>query len=193
MTPDPRSVASIMEDTRRLLTSGNLSKAERDDAEAFIRDMSEHSATDIAAYDFFLAHMPADDADISLIILKGHLLVEQRVREFVGNRLLTPQALSAARLTSHQWICLAEAMCLPNPEPAWLWATVRELNGLRNSLAHNLAPTGIQERIDKFLTSYRGLHSIRGGLVSCIGNLYARVAALAELALEKDYRIPRSQ
>jgi hypothetical protein len=180
-----------VEDTKRLLASDNLSSVERADAEAFLGEMSEQSATDVAAYDFFLAHMPADDADVSLIILKGHLLVEQRVREFVENRLLTPKALSAARLTSHQWICLAEANCLPNPDPAWLWATVRELNSLRNSLAHNLAPTGIQERIDQFMKSYRERHSIRGGLVSCIGNLYAQVAAFAALALERDYRIPR--
>jgi hypothetical protein len=192
MSSKHSSIASFIAQTEQLLSSGSLSDAEKADAEAFLQEIGARPSTEIAAYDFFLAHMPGGEADIALIILKGHLLVEQRVREFVESRLSTPGALSSARLTSHQLICLAEAMCLANPEPIWLWATVRELNSLRNSLAHNLAPAGIQDRIDQFLDFYHERHSVQGGLINCIGNLYAQVVALAAIAMESEFQIPRA-
>jgi hypothetical protein len=147
----------------------------------------------MATYDFFFEHMPESDAELTLIILKGHLLVERQVRAFVEARLLTPHAISRARLSSNQLICLAEAMCLPNKDPAWLWSMVKKLNSLRNSLAHDLAPADIQDRVNDFLNAYRTEQPLQAGLIGAIGNLYARVAALAGLANEPGFRIPRGK
>ena len=57
-------------------------------------------------------HFPSGE-DLSLQVLKGHLLVEKLVREIVSSRLSHSDALkgdSGASFDCHQMICLAQAM-----------------------------------------------------------------------------------
>jgi hypothetical protein len=192
---EPRStfLKNLVAHTEASLASDTLSASERDDLEKWLREFRAHSDEDITAYDFFFEHMPDADDDLTLIILKGHLLVEHQVRAFVDARLLTPNAIAQARFSSYQLICLAEAMCLPNKSPAWLWDMVRKLNSLRNHLAHNLAPADVEERVEQFLAAYRVDYPGASGLMGAIGNLYARVAALAGLANEPGFQIPRGK
>lgn len=180
----------IVDDAKALLAADDLSPTEREELTAFLAEVGNRSEYDITAYDYFTEHMPEDDADLALVVLKGHLLIEQRVRAFVEARLLKPEALGQARLSSHQLICLAESLCLPNPEPAWLWEMVRKLNSLRNSLVHELTPVDIQDRINAFLAAYHEKHPIHGKLTGCLGNLYAQVTELARVAAEEpEFRV----
>ena len=89
------------------------------------------------------------------MILKGHLLIEEQVIVLIENRIAKFKPVEEANLTTHQKICLAEALIeefYPNGEDAWLWPAIKKLNKLRNDIAHNLAKSGVVDRVVDFVT-----------------------------------------
>lgn len=98
----------------------------------------------------FKEHMPWEASDDVLIVLKGHLLVEELMREYCANRIPNPSHLDAARLTFIQILCLSQALS-ENDGPHWLWGAARKLNSLRNMLAHRLAPEGFDDKRKEFV------------------------------------------
>ena len=87
-----------------------------------------------------------------LIILKGHLIVEQMLRIIIKKNFLRPQLLDNARLTFYQSLCIVKAFYKGNIKTDWLWIAIEKLNNLRNQLAHHLEPKNQKEIIDDFLT-----------------------------------------
>ena len=103
--------------------------------------------------------LPVGD-DFTLLILKGHLLIEEQIQLLLERRLPKAYALKDARLTFYQKICLAEAVieeCQTDRKDIWLWTALKELNRLRNIIAHNVLATGIEDRMTDFigLVSYK--------------------------------------
>ena len=96
----------------------------------------------------YYKHLPSAD-DMTLLLLKGHLLVEELLRQLLDTALANPAALRDARLETHQCVCLAEAL-FDGRAPSWLWEALRKLNGIRNKLAHNLEPIGLDDKISDF-------------------------------------------
>ncbi len=96
--------------------------------------------------------------DITLVILKGHLLLEEQIRAIVDERLTTPSALKDSRLDCHQVICLAEALC-PKSVDESTWKAAKKLNRIRNDVAHNLDPNGLNDRILDFADFYPSIIS----------------------------------
>jgi len=102
-------------------------------------------------------HYP-DGADLTLQVLKGHLLVEELLREIFAMLLTYPDALKGNRGTSfecHQIICLVQAMTKHSSLEPWVWDASKRLNGIRNDLAHNLEPRSLDEKVKsliKFVT-----------------------------------------
>jgi hypothetical protein len=84
--------------------------------------------------------------ELEITILKGHLLIEENLRELIDMKLPSPQALEDARLTTHQVICLAEAFFGPQAD-RWFWDILHRLNKLRNDIAHKVQPRDIAERM----------------------------------------------
>jgi len=58
----------------------------------------------------FFSHLSIDSTDRVIVILKGHLLVEELLREYVNFQFPQPKALLDARLTFQQNLCLAKAL-----------------------------------------------------------------------------------
>lgn len=99
-------------------------------------------------------HYP-DGADLTLQVLKGHLLVEELLREIFNLLLAYPDALRGnrgARFECHQVICLVQAMTEHSALEPWLWDAAKRLNGIRNDLAHNLEPRSLNEKVDSLIT-----------------------------------------
>ncbi|ACS56125.1 hypothetical protein Rleg_1841 [Rhizobium leguminosarum bv. trifolii WSM1325] len=120
--------------------------------------MSSQPITDEQVADFrrFLKLLPRSQ-DLTLIILKGHLLVEEQVWKVISSRLRKPSALKDGRIATYQAICLAEAFC---PEDHDLWQSAKKLNKIRNDIAHNVVPpTGLNDRIDDFVDSMGWLNT----------------------------------
>ena len=101
------------------------------------------------AFRRFLKLLPHGQ-DLTLVILKGHLLIEEQVRQIIDERVKRSDALGDARLGTHQAICIAEAFC---PEEEYIWNAVKKLNNIRNELAHQMEPVGLDDRIADFIDS----------------------------------------
>lgn len=74
--------------------------------------------------------------DLTLLVLKAHLLFEELLRDFLKKQLRHPEAIQGARLTFTQVLKLAQALATTLEPDDWRWKALIELNRLRNSMAH---------------------------------------------------------
>ena len=77
--------------------------------------------------------------DISMIVLKGHLLVEQLLTSLLSHHCHYPGQLREARLRFPQKVALVKAIVIL-PFPDELWRFLELINHLRNDIAHKLEP-----------------------------------------------------
>lgn len=96
-----------------------------------------------------LRHLPAQ-SDMTLVVLKGHLLVEELLHDVVQSRLVHPGAIEKANLRFMQLSSLAEAL-VGKTEYVELWIAIERLNRIRNQLAHHLEPRALDQMIEEFL------------------------------------------
>lgn len=185
----PKSLKELVESARQAIASGTLSEEQRIELENRCNQIELMPEQEQVSMDYFLQHIPESDADLTMTVLKGHLLLEQRIREFVSERMLSPTALDDAGLSSYQAICLAEALTLPNTEPKQLWDILRQINTLRNKLAHNLEPEGVQQRVEKIINDYSQIAPIQSGFVGVIASAYGQLSELCRLARNSSYRV----
>jgi hypothetical protein len=76
---------------------------------------------------------------MEMIVLKGHLLVEQLLTALLSHHCHTSAALRDANLRFYQKMHLVKAMISPLfPDECWQW--VELINQLRNDFAHELEP-----------------------------------------------------
>lgn len=92
----------------------------------------------------------ANVKDEHLHIMRGHLLLEKKIRELVDAKLKKPEALKDARLSFSQIVCVAEALCWKQKSDL-LWQLIKKLNNIRNSFSHQLAPKKYDELVKEFL------------------------------------------
>ncbi|MBQ0919565.1 hypothetical protein KBW71_14085 [Hydrogenophaga aromaticivorans] len=76
--------------------------------------------------------------DESLLILKGHLLVESALRDYCKSKTVDPDAFDSARLTFAQLLKLTQAFRGRMDEDVWIWNVLKNMNTLRNQIAHQL-------------------------------------------------------
>lgn len=98
----------------------------------------------------FLSNLPLDSTDQVSVVLKGHLLVEELLREYVNSNFSKPEKLQDARLSFHHMLCIARALSKDNSSDK-LWDNIEKLNNLRNKLAHSLEQEVIENRIKEFV------------------------------------------
>lgn len=109
----------------------------------------------------FEIHVPYGDE--ALMVLKAHLIIEQRLIAFINSR-VPPQFAKNAIEDGNSpcrsglgLILLAEGISLhdevPQVHASIIWPALKLLNGLRNQLAHELEPDSnkIRSRISKFI------------------------------------------
>ena len=91
-------------------------------------------------------HMPETD-DLTLVVLKGHLLIEELLVELGHLALPHAEYLDADRLSFHQLACVVRASVPRESDPAW--ELILSLNSLRNDLAHNLESSKRDARLQQ--------------------------------------------
>lgn len=94
-------------------------------------------------------HLDKTD-DPVLIILRAHLLVEERLRDILARVSRAPEELRAARLSFHQALYLCRAVIGRQDEPAWDF--IARLNEVRNRIAHHLDPGNLDELLGSVIT-----------------------------------------
>ncbi|MGV2987638.1 hypothetical protein ACE1OE_08325 [Vibrio sp. E150_011] len=101
----------------------------------------------------FAKYVPISD-EVTTQLLKGHLLVEEITRDLFDTLLSNPGALrrnGGASFDCHQVICLTESLLFRCEDTEWVWRAAKKLNKIRNSLAHQLEPKGLDHMLDDFL------------------------------------------
>ena len=89
--------------------------------------------------------------DLTLLILKAHLLFEELLRDFLKKQLRHPEALQGARLTFTQVLKLCQALAATLEPDDWRWRSLIELNRLRNSIAHEIESESSQAIVGKIV------------------------------------------
>lgn len=101
-----------------------------------------------AGFQKFLDHFPVN-VDITLMILKGHLLIEEEINALLSMFVNYQKELDAASLTFFQKVCILRSLF---PEYTHtVFNKAETLNRLRNKIAHNLDPKGLNDSITSFL------------------------------------------
>lgn len=140
----------------------------------------EITSYQLAAFRKFLSHLP-HGKDHELVLLKGHLLMEEQVRHLIALRVKNPALVKEARLDCYQAICLAQSFFDPEFQP-WLWQALKKLNKLRNDVAHNIEPTGVKDRMLHFSTEYPfSFGNAEDSSVSFEISLWGMFTALADI------------
>jgi hypothetical protein len=86
--------------------------------------------------------------DMTLIVLKGHLLVEQLLTALLLHHYHTPAEVGEAGLRFYQKVALVKAIVSPS-FPDECWKMVKLINEMRNDFAHNLEPTKLKQHLQK--------------------------------------------
>ena len=108
-----------------------------------------------ALRDRYMEHMPDAD-DLTLVILKGHLLVEELLDRILSTIVCSPDVLVDARFTFFQKASLAKALYWGDATDAH-WDLLIKLNHLRNDLAHSLEPQKLDGHTQGFLDRFRSV------------------------------------
>lgn len=99
----------------------------------------------LAALGRVAAHLPVED--LTLIVLKGHLLVEEQLFAMIRESVVFPDAFVKWRPRYRDISAVAKALFY-RPDEGWLWESIDHLNALRNDLVHKLEPKELEERIE---------------------------------------------
>ena len=89
--------------------------------------------------------------DTTLVLLKGHLLIEAELIDICGRLLKNPDALEAGRVSFSVRLNLVRALVGEDAMPESFWHAMKHFNKIRNDLAHQLKPEGIDKAFHEFL------------------------------------------
>jgi len=97
--------------------------------------------------------------DISQIVLKGHLVIEETMTEAIGRFVFHKDIIESANLRFPQKLALCRAMTISEHESN-MWDVISAINTLRNYLSHSL---NIEKRSQKI----NSLKSVFGKESNC--------------------------
>lgn len=96
--------------------------------------------------------MSAPD-DVSLLVLRGHLLIEELLEKIITNIVAHKEILDKANLSFYTKATIARAMCWDQHENE-MWELIFVFNTLRNELAHSLNSENTDKKIKRVLNTH---------------------------------------
>jgi hypothetical protein len=100
-----------------------------------------------------MRHLNAVDGT-ALVVLKGHLLIEQELDKILKTFVFHPKFFGLAKLRFAQKIALARSISLDESENS-MWSLALNINSLRNDLAHSLHSSKRARKIESVLSSLK--------------------------------------
>lgn len=92
-------------------------------------------------------------SDSILFTIKGHLIVEENLRDLVGLHFLNPEFLRQGNFGFNQILSIAKAIFFDiskqDVDITSVWEALHAINALRNALAHQLEPDDVSHRFDR--------------------------------------------
>lgn len=110
--------------------------------------------------------------DPTVVILRGHLFVEELLDEIITVALKDASAIQAARLTFFQKLCLAQGV-LGLEKNCFMWKPFKDLNKLRNDISHKLPDATLSKKLDTLLRTF-----FEDDFFEIPNNLYSKSKAL---------------
>ncbi len=96
--------------------------------------------------------------DPTVIVLRGHLLVEELLDELISASFEHPSAIKDARLTFSQKLCICQAI-IGRSGNEDIWRAIKELNCLRNVISHKLPDSALSAKLNPLLKVFFGKES----------------------------------
>lgn len=138
-------------------------------------------------------HLPVNVGNNDLLLLKGHLLVEEVLNELVEKVVPQPNSIKSAKLSYHQVLKIAESIYFQQ-DRQWMWGASEKLNKIRNLLSHNLEPKKLGEEINDFIfkctPSYVKNEGVSIDLKTALICLYTGMASNLEFDVKLDLTRP---
>lgn len=98
-----------------------------------------------------LEHLPLPGpGDLTSMVVKGHLLIEEQLRLLLDELVVEPPAISAAKLRFAQVLYVVKALVFV-PGQDWLWESLTLLNNIRNKMAHKLEAPELHTLLERFV------------------------------------------
>jgi hypothetical protein len=91
---------------------------------------------------------------LEILVLRGHLLIESELRGLILAKLQRPTTLDLDNMRFSTAMRTAEAL-YGDAVVDWIWEAVKQLNTIRNSLAHHLTDDTLMPRIKRFIESFK--------------------------------------
>ncbi|WP_242101422.1 hypothetical protein [Lysobacter sp. M2-1] len=99
-----------------------------------------------------LQHLPRS-YDLTLVALKGHLLIEELLDEIIWAHCKSPESLQDVEIRFPAKIKLVLALTGTH-ELSMIWSLCEKLNSLRNSLAHKIEHPAAQKKLRAFFGGF---------------------------------------
>ena len=100
--------------------------------------------------------------DTMLIILKGHLLIEAELIDICARVLKDPDALETGRAVPFATrLKLVRALIGKDAMPECIWHALKDVNNIRNDLAHQLEPKDSDKALQNLLSRLSPLEDIQ--------------------------------
>ncbi len=100
-------------------------------------------------FDKLKVHLPIAK-DPTVVILRGHLLIEELLDDIISFYLKEPSAINDARLTFFQKMRLAQGI-LGKKNDDSTWKVIEALNRLRNQISHRLPDANLIDKMNPIL------------------------------------------
>jgi hypothetical protein len=97
--------------------------------------------------------------DLSLVVLKGHLIIEELLFELAAIHCADRAELEKAKLTFAQLLHVVQAL-VKLPLGADVWQAISLLNAIRNSMVHRLRPAEVDKKLAALADLCKGDESI---------------------------------
>ncbi|ARU87844.1 hypothetical protein B9K09_07635 [Pseudomonas sp. M30-35] len=126
----------------------------------------------------YLEHMPIK-SDVSLSVLKGHLLIEELIWSLIRSKVVSSSELEKTRFSFEQLTYLARALSGDSGD-SWVWDSVKKLNRIRNLLAHRLEPKNLNVKLSElYISIQKGLSEEKEiSSIALVGELHWYLGAL---------------
>jgi hypothetical protein len=137
--------------------------------------------------------------DTTLVILRGHLVIEAELIDICGRCLQSPDALG--RVPFSVRLNLVRALIGTDAMPDQFWQAISDVNRMRNKLAHKLEPEGIDGELSQFFCRFDGVEDFRTllrddesvpqRLISCFVFLTAALSGVARPSADSTGEVPK--
>ena len=105
-------------------------------------------------FDKFYKYISIESGSETLVVLNGHLLLEDLMMDCCHSKVANDSALRDAKLGFLQLLHLCRANLSHTPQ-SWVVGGLKKMNSLRNKLAHNLEPDDYKKARDEFVALIR--------------------------------------